>query len=132
MTSLSESLADRDVAIVSTDYVADANPPGDPIEEMRLQITTLSRPDVAFLETGAQSCTPDLQRTVAVVREVWGDVPIILCGSSLPDRLLALTGADALYAGQDEASLLHLLGTFGFRLRKRRAHRAPIREVSHP
>lgn len=85
------------------------------------------RPDIVVIETDLHHVFTGFRQTVNIVRAQWGDVPVILCGSAGHvdgKQTLAATGADAVYTGQDESSLLHLLGTFGFRLRRLRVSRA--------
>lgn len=94
------------------------------VDGMRNQVALLPKPDFVFIATGLHKEYGCIHQAVVIIRACWGDVPIVLCGNfTVGDRngLCEKTGVDALLCARDEASLLHLLATFGFRVRKRRA-----------
>lgn len=115
---LAQMLADHDVAIAWCSGVPDAAPCQQP-EKVRQWIAHAVRPDCVVLDADSHTAGA-LRASVSLVRNSWGTVPVILCGESLHAELLGRTGADALYCGKDSASFLHLLGTFGFRIRMKR------------
>jgi len=129
---LSSLLVGWDVAIEYVDCVgSDLNPyrcmDRRVIDAMSRQAASTRRPDIVVIETALYHGFTGFRQTVNIVRAQWGDVPVIICASAGHfdgHQVLAATGADAVYTGQDESSLLHLLGTFGFRLRRLRISRS--------
>lgn len=96
------------------------------IDVLSRRAASSCRPDIVVIETGLHRTCAGIRQAVDLVRAQWGDVPVIISGSTLSlddNRVFATTGADAVFTGQDESSLLHLLGTFGFRLRRLRDRR---------
>ncbi len=100
---------------------------GKPVDEVRYAIRSFGRADIVCIGSMMSYWYPGIQHAVSLIRETLGDVPIILGGvyaSLYRDHAAAVSGADAVYAGSIDDSFLHLLGTFGFRL-KRRPRSAP-------
>lgn len=115
---LESAFADREIVIDWIDGTCFSRN-----HDVLTSLLALPVPDIVFLDAGLHVCLDRLHHTVAIIRDCAGDVPIIVCSSAAllrSDRLLAETGADALHFGNDRKSMLHLLGTFGFRLRRRR------------
>lgn len=65
---------------------------------------------------------PGVQRSIAIIRELAGDVPILLGGiyaTLYQEHAAATSGADFIFRGPVTGSLKFALSTFGFRLRKK-------------
>ncbi|MFO0753350.1 MAG: B12-binding domain-containing radical SAM protein [Thermodesulfovibrionales bacterium] len=66
---------------------------------------------------------PGVVRATEVIREVLGDIPVVLGGiyaTLYPEHALACSGADFIYRGGLSRNLVFALSTFGFRMKKKR------------
>jgi len=128
VAGLGSLLCGRDVAIEYADCVgaglkSHGHMDSLAIDALSRKATSSRRPDIVVIETDLRHDFSAFRHAVDIVRAQWGDLPVILYGFSGHfdcRQVLAVTGADAVYTGQDESSLVHLLGTFGFRLRRLR------------
>ncbi|NTU42588.1 MAG: cobalamin B12-binding domain-containing protein [Nitrospirales bacterium] len=76
--------------------------------------------DAVFISS-CTTCCSGVQKAVEVVREILGDIPVILSGNC---ELVAVeySGADFIFTGPVKG-LSFVLSTFGFRLQKKKAGR---------
>lgn len=87
------------------------------------EIHSFGHADIVCVGSTMSYWYPGVQHVVSLAREMLGDVPIILGGiyaSLYRDHAAAVSGADAVYAGSIDDGFLHLLGTFGLRLKRSR------------
>ncbi|HSW62303.1 MAG TPA: B12-binding domain-containing radical SAM protein [Dissulfurispiraceae bacterium] len=91
-------------------------------DDVAREIRSFGHADIVCVGSMMSYWYPGVQHAVSLVREMLGDVPIILCGvyaSLYQEHAAAVSGVDAVYAGRIDNGFLHLLGTFGFRLKHR-------------
>jgi len=78
--------------------------------------------DVVFITSIMSYWYPGVQKTVEVIRDVLGSIPVILGGvyaTLWHEHAAKFSGADFVYRGQLNDDLLFVLSTFGFRVKKR-------------
>ncbi|MCX8069308.1 MAG: radical SAM protein [Thermodesulfovibrionales bacterium] len=78
---------------------------------------------------------PGIQRVVELIRDNYKDIPIILGGiypTLYREHALENSGADAICIGQSEKSLVFLINSFGFNLKKKRAKITPFYKLGYP
>lgn len=83
-----------------------------------------SKPYDLILVTSVMSYWyPGIQKVVEILRDLFGDIPIILGGiyaTLYNEHASENSGCDAIYVGELNEGFNMLLSTFGFRLKKRR------------
>jgi len=82
------------------------------LEAFRRELNRGPRPDLVLMTSGMTYWYPGVQHAIALVRERFGCVPVILGGiyaSLMPDHARAVSGADAVCIGPAEKSLFPLI-----------------------
>lgn len=96
---------------------------GKPVDIVANEIRAFGHADLVCVGSMMSYWYPGVQRVLTLMRELLGDVPIVLGGiyaTLYRSHAAATCGADAVYAGSIDDGFLHLLTTFGFRLRRNR------------
>ncbi len=106
---------------------------GKPVDAVRHEIRSFGRADIVCIGSMMSYWYPGIQHAVSLVREECGNVPIILGGvyaSLYREHAARACGVDAVYVGGIDAGFLHLLGTFGFRIKRGRRRTSPANRGS--
>ena len=93
------------------------------VDEFVERIKDVMPVDLVFMTSGMSYWYPGIQKAIEIVRDILGDVPIILGGTYptlYPEHASASSGADFIYHGTLNESINFAVNTFGFRLKKKR------------
>ncbi len=93
------------------------------IDEFKEKVKSAMPFDAALTTSIMSYWHPGVQKAIEIVRDIAGDVPIILGGiyaSLYHDHASQNSGADFIYKGQVGESLNFALYTFGFKLKRKR------------
>ncbi len=91
------------------------------LEDLKSKLIETLPIDVVLVTSVMAYWYPGVQKTIEVIKETIGNVPIILGGlyaRLYPDHALSFSGADAVCVGNAEESIRFMLQSFGFRLRQ--------------
>ena len=104
------------------------------VEEFKERIKGVMPVDLVFMTSGMSYWYPGVQKAAEIVRDILGNVPVILGGiyaTLYPDHALRSSGADFVYHGTLNESINFAVSTFGFRLkRKRERERIPYYKLN--
>jgi len=78
--------------------------------------------DLVFMTSGMSYWYPGVQKAIEIVRDILGDVPIILGGiyaTLYPGHASLNSGADFIYQGTLNEGINFAVNTFGFRLKRK-------------
>jgi len=98
---------------------------GMPIDEFVKRIKDVAPVDLVFMTSGMSYWYPGVQKATEIVRDILGDVPVILGGiyaTLYPEHASANSGADFIYLGSLNESIKFVVNTFGFRFRRKQAY----------
>jgi radical SAM superfamily enzyme YgiQ (UPF0313 family) len=93
------------------------------IEEFAERIKGVMPVDLVFMTSGMSYWYPGVQKATEIVRDILGDVPVILGGiyaTLYPEHASRSSGADFIYYGSLNESINLAVNTFGFRLKRKR------------
>jgi len=93
------------------------------VEEFKERIKGAMPVDLVFMTSGMSYWYPGVQKATEIVREILGDVPIILGGvyaTLYHEHASRSSGADFIYHGSLNESINFAVNTFGFRLKRKR------------
>lgn len=93
------------------------------VKEFAERIKGMMPVDLVFMTSGMSYWYPGVQKATEIVRDILGDVPIILGGiyaSLYPEHASWSSGADFIYQGSLNESINFAVNTFRFRLKRKR------------
>ena len=93
------------------------------VEEFKERINGAMPVDLVFMTSGMSYWYPGVQKATEIVRDILGDVPIILGGiyaTLYHEHASRSSGADFIYHGSLNESINFAVNTFGFRLKRKR------------
>jgi len=93
------------------------------VEEFAERIKGVMPVDLVFMTSGMSYWYPGVQKATEIVRDLLGDVPVILGGiyaTLYPEHASRSSGADLIYHGPLNESINFAVNTFGFRLKRKR------------
>lgn len=95
------------------------------VEEFVERIKGAMPVDLVLMTSGMSYWYPGVQKAIEIVRDILGDVPVILGGiyaTLYPEHASLSSGADFIYYGSLNESIQFAMNTFGFRLKRKREH----------
>jgi len=93
------------------------------VEEFVERIKGAMPVDLVFMTSGMSYWYPGVQKATEIIRDMLGDVPVILGGiyaTLYPEHASQSSGADFIYHGALNESINFVVNTFGFRLKRKR------------
>jgi radical SAM superfamily enzyme YgiQ (UPF0313 family) len=93
------------------------------VEEFAKRIKDVVPVDMVFMTSGMSYWYPGVQKAIEIIRDILGDVPVILGGiyaTFYPEHASRSSGADFIYHGSLNEGINFAVNTFGFRLKRKR------------